>query len=226
MEFGSIDPRYATHLATVPVEDDGPVWMVNFMRYRQVAAYRDASGPAITGREADDRYAPTDVLAAIGADVAYFGDVVPGPGGAAPADRWDRMAIVRYPTRRSFIDMQERPDFKERRVHKDAGMDFTIIMGCLPLATAPEGDGDRAVRVRFRAYPAGAGRVGDVPDGLPFSVEGTIVGDERRWERLEMAWLDEAAAGPAQPDADGVMEVWSVPLIDRVRPLAAQALES
>jgi hypothetical protein len=117
-------------LATTPPGDDGPVWMVNLMKYREVADYPDGRETAISGRDADDLYAPTESLAAIGADVAFFGDVDQQLLGDAPI--WDRVGVVKYPTRRSFIEMQSRPDFQRQHVHKDAGMAETIVIGCQP----------------------------------------------------------------------------------------------
>lgn len=130
--YGTIDREYGMRLATCDPADDGPIWMVNLMKYRDVADYADATGdtPAISGREADDRYAPLDVLANIGAEVVFHGDVDQQLLGDGTV--WDRIGIVRYPTRRSFIDMQSRQDFADRHVHKAAGMDRTIVMGCLP----------------------------------------------------------------------------------------------
>lgn len=37
LRYGRVDPEYATRLATTPPEDDGPVWMVNLMQYREIA---------------------------------------------------------------------------------------------------------------------------------------------------------------------------------------------
>ena len=48
---------------------------------------------------------------------------------------WDRVGIVRYPSRRAFLAMQQRDDFKQKHVHKDAGMEFTIVMSTLPAPT-------------------------------------------------------------------------------------------
>ena len=76
------------HLAP---EEDGRVWMLNLMKYKEVADYGDAGGPAISGREADDIYAPTDVLADLGATVPLFGDVTRQ---VADGVAWDRIAIV------------------------------------------------------------------------------------------------------------------------------------
>jgi hypothetical protein len=128
--YGTVDRDYGLRLATTPPEEDGPVWMVNLMKYREVADYADDRGVAISGREADDLYAPTESLAAIGAEVAFFGDVDQQLLGDAPV--WDRVGVVKYPTRRSFIEMQSRPDFQRQHVHKDAGMAETIVIGCRP----------------------------------------------------------------------------------------------
>ena len=35
--YGQRDAVYATRLATTPPEEDGPVWMVNLMKYREKA---------------------------------------------------------------------------------------------------------------------------------------------------------------------------------------------
>jgi hypothetical protein len=211
MPFGQIDWEYAGRLATTPSEQDGPIWMVNFMRYKQRADYGDGGDQGITGREADERYAPVEVLKKVGADVAYFGDVVDAEGGSAP--EWDRIAIVRYPTRRSFIDMQARSDFQEKYVHKEAGMAFTIIVAALPLGPV-QGEPDDSGIVSFTVFPPGSGRTGLTAEGAFFSIEGTPIGDDRRWERLEVWWSDRTVDVP-----DGAMTVRSVPLIDRLRDL-------
>lgn len=165
--------------------DDGPVWMLNLMKYRTVAAYADRRESTMSGREADDSYAPLGPLSAVGATVAFFGDVTAQPAGE-PA--WDRVAIVRYPTRLSFFEMHDRDDFKEKYVHKEAGMEFSIIMGCVPDASAASsapasaGEGDLVLRVRRlsgEARPA-ANEDGVVPVAR-FAVDGVVLGDERAW---------------------------------------------
>ena len=57
----------------LPPEEDGPFWALNLMKYREAAVYHDGSDRGMSGREADDAYAP---LAAIGAMVAFHGDVI------------------------------------------------------------------------------------------------------------------------------------------------------
>ena len=210
--YGTVDHEYAVRLATVPADEDGPVWMVNLMKYRERAEYLDGRETTLTGREADDLYAPVDVLAAIGAEVVFFGDVEHQLLGDAP--RWDRVAVVKYPTRRSFIAMQERPDFLELYPHKEAGMAETFVIGSVPFAppeipvplpdwsevphppTAEDGDVMVIHVLRFHEggaetdmvdYQNAAGAIA-IPQGARpaawLEVEGTIVGDGRQWDQV------------------------------------------
>jgi uncharacterized protein (DUF1330 family) len=210
--FGTPGRDYFRRIIGLAPQDDGPVWMVNFMHYRAEAAYQDGSH-GLTGRQADDLYMPTTVLNAIGAEVPFYGDVVmqldPNP------PRWDRIGVVRYPTRRSFVEMQARPDFQELVVHKHAGMESTIITGCRPFAIAEgmrpdpstwsslehaptDEDGPVTVIHMMKFAPGGledgmaryqekAGRLVQKYGGGPvamFEVEGTIMGDGREWDQV------------------------------------------
>ncbi len=195
--FGSIDVETAGRWLQLPPEDDGHVWMLNLMKYKPVADYGDDGGPAISGREADDVYAPTAILADLGATVPLFGDVV-----AQLADpvAWERIAMVRYPSRASFFAMQERGDFQKQYVHKKAGMETTIVMGCVPAGVAePTGAGSGPIVMRVLRFAEGA-RPGPDPDGaIPvarFAVDGVILGDGRRWDEVRFDRV-----GDASPEA-------------------------
>ena len=56
--YGTVDEHYAECLASVTPEQDGAVWMVNLMKYREVAVYDDGRESTISGTDADARYAP------------------------------------------------------------------------------------------------------------------------------------------------------------------------
>jgi hypothetical protein len=129
--YGIIDQAYGMKLATTPGDEDGPVWMVNLMKYREVADYADRRESTVTGQEADDLYSPLDSLAAVGAAPVLFGDVDQQLLGDETV--WDRVGVVKYPTRTSFIEMQALPTFQESHKHKDAGMESTIVMGTQPM---------------------------------------------------------------------------------------------
>ena len=76
LTYGTVDRSYGMRLATTPPDRDGPIWMVNLMRYRAEAVYRKVSdagpGSGVTGREADERYSPIDILQDIGASVVFM----------------------------------------------------------------------------------------------------------------------------------------------------------
>lgn len=136
--YGQIDRDYAMRLATAAGED-GPVWMVNLMKYRERAAYLDGRDDAISGREADDRYTPLEALATVGAEIVFVGEVERQFLGDEPM--WDRVAVVKYPSGAAFIEMQSLPEFQRQHVHKDAGMERTIVIGSRPIEV-PGGNDD------------------------------------------------------------------------------------
>jgi hypothetical protein len=220
--YGTIDTEYARRLATTPPEQDGPVWMVNLMHYRDQADYGDGKPSGISGQEADDLYAPLESLAAVGAEPVLFADVESQLLGDTP--RWDRVGVVKYPTRRAFIEMQRRPEFTEAHEHKDAGMAATIVIAGIPIpspplpASAPDWadvphpptDDDPPVvvlhvlrykegaeRQQMATYTDHASRVA-VPHGVRvagwFEAEGTIVGDGRPWHQARFNAFPSKAA--------------------------------
>jgi hypothetical protein len=180
--YGQLDREYVASLYAVTEQDDAPFFMLNLMKYREWADYAD-DRPRITGRAADDLYAPVEILADLGAEIVLFGDVVGQPRGD---ESWDRVAIVRYPTVRSFIDMQDRPDFIAKHVHKDAGMERTIIALCRPVA-GRLGRGNR-VQVDLVADAS----IEPVEGQLVLRVEGAPIGDGRRWSTLTLTALDDS----------------------------------
>ena len=178
--YGQIDKDYGMFLATRPPAEDGPIFMVNLMKYHEVAAYDSTTDTAISGREADDRYNPSSILNKIGADIMLAADVRTSVIG----EDWDRIAIVRYPTRASFIEMQTRKDFAEKHVHKNAGMLRTILPCCTP----------RNADLNSRERPTGGLSLDHIVmvvssgefGGATFNVEGTIIGDGRSWRNVHL----------------------------------------
>jgi len=147
--YGKINKEYGFVLATCPPEKDGPIYMVNLMKYHEVAQYDSADTEAapISGREADDKYNPASVLNKIGADMVFIGDVT---GNYMGSEDWDRIAVVRYATRKSFIEMQSRKDFGEKHVHKNAGMQRTVIVCCRSISRASHRCHDRSPNTTTR----------------------------------------------------------------------------
>jgi len=212
ISYGTIDVDYARRLAAVAPEDDGPIWMVNLMRYRDRAVYADGRDTDLTGREADDRYAPFGPFRTVGAELVFLSDVEAQFLGED--QDWDRIAVVRYPSRRSFLEMQELPEYVALHEHKDAGMASTFVIACRP-ADLPDLPGDApavdqvphpstpddgpVVILHVLKYHDGqasedmdlytgeAARIA-LPHGVRigawFDVEGTVVGDGRDWHEV------------------------------------------
>lgn len=219
--YGRVDLDLARRWATLPSTEDGPFLALNLMRYRPRAEYADGRETELSGREADDAYTPFGPLAAVGAQLLLAAEVAAQPEGR-PA--FHRVAIVRYPTRASFLQMQRREDFQELHVHKEAGMEFTIIVAAAPPPSVGAGALDAPLVLRLRRLATRVPAVAGPAAVMRLAPEGAIVGDERRWDELRIDRLDpESLATPA--DAAEVEEqitiVLATPLIDALE-LAAE----
>ena len=187
-KYGRIDLDYAAKLATTPPEQDGPIFMVNLMKYHEVAQYSSADAPQVSGREADDKYNPASILNKIGADIVFVADVTKNHIGD---EDWDRIAIVRYATRKSFIDMQQRKDFAEKHEHKAAGMKRTTIVCCRPVdealdtRTRPQDFGLRNIVMVVRQAPDREQVLSSLPNAVGMRAEGTIIGDGRNYDTVQ-----------------------------------------
>ena len=134
-------PRYGTpNIAYVSTwfgaPDDHPMWALNLMKYRAVAEYADGRESSISGADADMLYHPTGPLAAVGAGVRLVTEVTHQLSGDSIL--WDRVAVAWYPSRMAMLEMQTLPEFQELHAHKDAGMEFTIVMVTTPSADTAE----------------------------------------------------------------------------------------
>jgi hypothetical protein len=193
--YGTINKEYGIDLATRAPENDGPIYMVNLMKYHEVAQYQSDDGmdKSISGREADDRYNPSSVLSKIGADIVFVADVNKNHVGA---EDWDRIAIVRYATRKSFIEMQTRKDFSEKHKHKAAGMQRTIIVCCRPEDVALDKAGranagnSRTVLMVVRQTDNRNSAFSQIDSATNFAAEGTIIGDGRMWDTVQFKAFD------------------------------------
>lgn len=210
--YGKLNEEYGKRMFTMPPEQDGPIWMVNFMKYKEEASYADGT-KGVSGREADDKYAPIEILYELGAEIPFYGDVVMQLAGTDV--KWDRIGVVKYPTRAAFIGMQNRKDFQDKHVHKEAGMEFTFVIGCQPVEIgdnfrvnqkswdsiehAPT-DEDGPIMVLHLLKFVEGGRKGSMEEyqskafnvaqkhgggaAAIFTVEGTIMGDGREWDEV------------------------------------------
>lgn len=111
---------------------DQPIFMVNLLRFNEVAKYDVTAGmKPCSGREAYyDYYMPAfaEVTATYGVKLIFFGDAyVPlvSPAG----ENWDNIAIVEYASFSVFRELRESGQYRERaRPHMLAALaDLRLI---------------------------------------------------------------------------------------------------
>lgn len=114
--------------------DETPILMLNLLRYRDAAAYPDASGHSpCSGREAYRRYSRTALskVQGVGGRVEVM-----APAQAmliAPQDeQWDELLLVRYPSKSAFLSMLADPEYQAATVHRTAALADSRLVGCLP----------------------------------------------------------------------------------------------
>lgn len=110
----------------ITIENDAPFYMVNFIKFREFAAYPDGRDANISGREANARYNALPIILEIGGRPVFVAAVEQQLLGDETT--WDQVAVVFYPSRAAFVSMLERPDFQETSIHKDAGVAKSVVL--------------------------------------------------------------------------------------------------
>jgi len=103
--------------------DDGPMCMVNLLKFKDKASYADGSEPTLSGRDAYLRYgaAVQACIAAVGGKSRFSGLVSDLMIGEAD-ELWDMVAIVEYPSRAAMLQMLQSPEYQAISIHRDAGL--------------------------------------------------------------------------------------------------------
>ena len=105
--------------------DEGPVAMVNLLKFR--AQSLDGDG---TGLDAYLRYGAVarGIVESRGGSIKWIG-TVDHPALHEGGDvNWDMVQLVTYPNRASFIEMVTRPEYLEANVHRTNGVEKHVIL--------------------------------------------------------------------------------------------------
>ena len=102
---------------------EGPIVMVNLLKFHEKAQYEDGRDPDLSGREAYQRYGVevAKLVTALGGKMIYGGAVTMTLIGEVAED-WDMIACVEYPSRKAMMEMTMSPGYAEIAVHRDAGL--------------------------------------------------------------------------------------------------------
>ncbi len=223
--YGTINSEY---IASWFQRDDpgGPMWALNLMQYRDRADYADGRETDLSGAEADEVYAPHEHLAAVGSRIILVAPVVHHLLG--DDRRWDRIAIAQYRDRMALVEMNSSKEFQTDEQHKDAGMEFTIVMATFPVEGDPippqESAQDTGKLMLLQV--AGNADAPDLAEGLDavrigrFWVEDRFIGDHRTFAeaRFDLISSETAAALSAREfvQDDTGYAVIAAPTMDEV----------
>jgi len=125
----SIDPTADQVRAFRDAGPDGPVMMLNLLKFRERANYPAGSPHAsCSGPEAYSRYrtAFVEIVGDVSrAEVVWEGHVDRPFIGDATQD-WDKCLLVRYPSRQHFLAMMSNAAYREALVHRYASLERTM----------------------------------------------------------------------------------------------------
>ncbi len=104
--------------------DIGPISMVNLLKYKDKAEYKDGRDTNLSGEEAYALYAMEVInyVEKYGGEFIFAGKVSRLMLGEVE-DLWDAVAIAKYPNRKAMLDMTMDPEYQKIHVHRDAGLE-------------------------------------------------------------------------------------------------------
>ena len=130
---GHIDPTKETFAAFRADDRDGPIHMLNLVRFRNKAAYPD--GREATGAEAYAAYGRDShpVFSRLGGKIVWRGNfelMLVGPNEEA----WDECFIAEYPSVAAFVEMIRDPVYREAVKHRQAAVRDSRLVRLAPAA--------------------------------------------------------------------------------------------
>ena len=102
---------------------EGPICMVNLLKFKEKAAYEDGRDTDLTGREAYALYEEgvKKLLQEIGGGIGFEGDVARLALGEVE-ELWDVVALAVWPSRGAMFEVMQSPEMQAISVHRSAGL--------------------------------------------------------------------------------------------------------
>lgn len=112
-------------------QDPSPakIAMLNLLKFRDKAVYKDGRADDIPGREAYMRYAAamTKIVEREGGRILFAGRIA-GLVIGQVGEMWDVAAIMEYPSRAAFQRIATLPEVAELGVHREAGLEGQLLI--------------------------------------------------------------------------------------------------
>ncbi|MAT92416.1 MAG: DUF1330 domain-containing protein [Halioglobus sp.] len=119
----ALEPSKEQLDATLGGADDGPIYMLNLLKFRDRAQYADGRDSELSGRDAYALYGAgvVETLAEVGGSIVFAGHVT-GLLLGEVEDLWDDVAIAMYPSRAAMLQMMASEKYQAIHVHREAGL--------------------------------------------------------------------------------------------------------
>lgn len=103
---------------------DGPIVMVNLLKFKDKAVYRDGRATDLSGREAYDIYsrAVIQLIQEFEGRIFFSADVT-GLAVGLVDDLWDEIALAEYPNRAAMAAMTSSKEWRAMALHREAGLE-------------------------------------------------------------------------------------------------------
>lgn len=102
---------------------DGPIFMVNLLKFKDKAEYADGRETDLSGREAYQLYGAgvAGLITEYGGRIFFVADVTFLSLGQVE-ELWDEVAIAAYPDRNALYRMSTSQEWQDLSVHRTAGL--------------------------------------------------------------------------------------------------------
>jgi uncharacterized protein (DUF1330 family) len=105
--------------------DEGPVVMINLVRFREHSL--DGNG---SGWDAYVRYSKGDMplLKKVGGTIVWSGHIDATALGLESSAQWDWVVLVEYPTKAAFLEMMTSPEYQLINKDRENGVEEHVIL--------------------------------------------------------------------------------------------------
>ena len=124
--MSAIRPNKAQFVELMAAPDEGPVVMLNLLKFKPRADGAEGSGASEYGKYSD---AVVQMVEARGGKVLWMGradQILIGD----PEESWDSVALVQYPSRKDFVEMVSTPEYEQAHEHRESGLERTVLIAC------------------------------------------------------------------------------------------------
>ena len=107
---------------------DGPIYMLNLLKFKKKAEYEDGRETDLTGAEAYALYGTevSKILVKLGGG-ALFNAAVERLMLGEVEELWDSVAIAMYPSRKAMMEMIQSREYQAIHHHRDAGLAGQLV---------------------------------------------------------------------------------------------------